>query len=152
MWKRGKAVVHSLADFAARVNPRAIKSASLKPAAAGAFDALDSNRAGLAGAEAILAACQRSISRTVGQNDMFGVGDAPTIMLPQAEPWLRPTGCGANTTPSDFSSPAIRRRYATALKRLRAVHGEFFRAGWKTGDRGKSTTVAKRSEPRCVAA
>src|SRR5260370_25878488 len=60
-------------------------------AAAGAFDALDSNRARVfAGSEAILAACQRSHeAATMGQNDMFGgAADAPTIMLPQVEPWL----------------------------------------------------------------
>src|SRR5207302_1995852 len=76
----------SLADFAARVNPRAINKRVIESlAAAGAFDALDSNRARVfAGAEAILAACQRSHeAATMGQNDMFGgAADAPTIMLP----------------------------------------------------------------------
>jgi DNA polymerase-3 subunit alpha len=82
----------SLADFAARVNPRAINKRVIESlAAAGSFDAMDSNRARVfAGAEAILAACQRSHeAATVGQNDMFGgAADAPTIMLPQVEPWL----------------------------------------------------------------
>src|SRR4029078_10006934 len=60
-------------------------------AAAGAFDTLDSNRARVfAGAEAILAACQRSHqASTLGPYDMIcGASDAPTIMLPQIEPWL----------------------------------------------------------------
>src|ERR1700730_13297144 len=82
----------SLADFAARVNPRAINKRVIESlAAAGAFDSLDSNRARVfAGAEAILAACQRSHeAASIGQNDMFGgAADAPTIMLPQIEPWL----------------------------------------------------------------
>src|SRR5207253_5164893 len=82
----------SLADFAARVNPRAINKRVIESlAAAGAFDALDSNRARVfAGAEAILAACQRSHeAASIGQNDMSGnAADAPTIMLPQAEPGL----------------------------------------------------------------
>src|SRR5438093_8816554 len=82
----------SLADFAARVNPRAINKRVIESlAAAGAFDALDSNRARVfAGAEAVLAACQRSHeAATLGQNDMFGgASDAPTIMLPQIEPCL----------------------------------------------------------------
>src|ERR1700755_2754366 len=82
----------SLADFAARVNPRAINKRVIESlAAAGAFDTLDSNRARVfAGADAILAACQRSHeAATMGQNDMFGgAADAPTIMLPQVEPWL----------------------------------------------------------------
>src|SRR5512132_2038916 len=77
----------SLADFAARVNPRAINKRVIESlAAAGAFDALDSNRARVfAGAEAILSACQRSHeAASLGQNDMFGgAADAPSIMLPQ---------------------------------------------------------------------
>ena len=71
----------SLADFAARVNPRAINKRVIESlAAAGAFDALDPNRARVfAGVEAILAACQRSHeAATIGQNDMFGgAADAP---------------------------------------------------------------------------
>src|SRR6202020_1397680 len=82
----------SLADFASRVNPRAINKRIIESlAAAGAFDSLDPNRARVfAGADAILAACQRSHeAATSGQNDMFGgAADAPTIMLPQVEPWL----------------------------------------------------------------
>src|SRR5436309_3556500 len=61
----------SLADFASRVNPRAINKRVIESlAAAGAFDALDANRARVfAGAEAILAACQRSHeAATMGQN------------------------------------------------------------------------------------
>src|SRR6516164_753472 len=77
----------SLADFAARANPRAINKRVIESlAAAGAFDAIESNRARVfAGAEAILAACQRSHeAQSIGQNDMFGnAADAPTIMLPQ---------------------------------------------------------------------
>src|SRR5260370_21176908 len=64
----------SLADFAARVNPRAINKRVIESlAAAGAFDALDSNPARVfAGAEAILAACQRRHeAATIGQNDTF---------------------------------------------------------------------------------
>src|SRR5258707_1341428 len=89
---RKQGLFTSLADFAARANPRAINKRVIESlAAAGAFDALDSNRARVfAGAEAVLAACQRSHeAQTIGQNDMFGnAADAPTIMLPQVEPWL----------------------------------------------------------------
>src|SRR5260370_3133330 len=81
----------SLADFAARVNPRAINKRVVESlAAAGAFDALDSNRARVfAGSEAILAACHRSHeAASMGQNDMFGgAADAPTTTLPQLAPW-----------------------------------------------------------------
>ena len=52
----------SLADFASRANPRAINKRIIESlAAAGAFDTLEPNRARVfAGADAILAACQRS--------------------------------------------------------------------------------------------
>src|SRR3989440_1847280 len=73
--ERRKGLVTSLADFAARVNPRAINKRVIESlAAAGAFDMLEPNRARVfAGADAILAACQRSHeAATVGQNDMFG--------------------------------------------------------------------------------
>src|ERR1700744_2661255 len=89
---RRKGAFTSLADFASRVSPRAINKRVVETlAAAGACDALDSNRARVfAGADAVLAACQRSHeAATSGQNDMFGgAADAPTIMLPQVEPWL----------------------------------------------------------------
>jgi DNA polymerase-3 subunit alpha len=145
----------SLADFAARVNPRAINKRVIESlAAAGAFDALDSNRARVfAGAEAILAACQRSHeAATVGQNDMFGgAADAPTIMLPQAEPWL----------PADrlrreydaigfFLSGHPLDDYATALKRLRVQSWAEFSRAVKTGaTAGKvAATVVSRMERR----
>src|SRR5438093_6333071 len=90
--ERKKGAFTSLADFAARVKPRAINKRIIESlAAAGAFDTLESNRACVfAGADAILAACQRGHeAATIGQNDMFGnAADAPTIMLPQIEPWL----------------------------------------------------------------
>jgi DNA polymerase-3 subunit alpha len=145
----------SLADFAARVNPRAINKRVIESlAAAGSFDALDSNRARVfAGAEAILAACQRSHeAATVGQNDMFGgAADAPTIMLPQAEPWL----------PADrlrreydaigfFLSGHPLDDYATALKRLRVQSWTEFSRAVKTGaTAGKvAATVVSRMERR----
>jgi DNA polymerase-3 subunit alpha len=145
----------SLADFAARVNPRAINKRVIESlAAAGAFDALDSNRARVfAGAEAILAACQRSHeAATVGQNDMFGgAADAPSIMLPQAEPWL----------PADrlrreydaigfFLSGHPLDDYATALKRLRVQSWAEFSRAVKTGaTAGKvAATVVSRMERR----
>jgi DNA polymerase-3 subunit alpha len=152
---RREGLFTSLADFAARVNPRAINKRVIESlAAAGAFDALDSNRARVfAGAEAILAACQRSHeAATVGQNDMFGgAADAPTIMLPQAEPWL----------PADrlrreydaigfFLSGHPLDDYATALKRLRVQSWAEFSRAVKTGaTAGKvAATVVSRMERR----
>jgi DNA polymerase-3 subunit alpha len=145
----------SLADFAARVSPRAINKRVIESlAAAGAFDALEPNRARVfAGAEAILAACQRSHEATIlGQNDMFGgMADAPDIMLPRAEPWL----------PADrlrreyeavgfFLSGHPLDDYATALKRLRVQSWiEFSRAVKAGATAGKvAATVLSRTERR----
>jgi DNA polymerase-3 subunit alpha len=145
----------SLADFAARVNPRAINKRVLESlAAAGAFDVLDSNRARVfAGAEAVLAACQRSHeAATIGQNDMFGnAADAPTIMLPQIDAWL----------PADrlrreydaigfFLSGHPLDDYAVALKRLRVQSWAEFSRAVKTGaTAGKvAATVVSRMERR----
>jgi DNA polymerase-3 subunit alpha len=145
----------SLADFASRVNPRAINKRVVESlAAAGAFDALESNRARVfAGADAIVAACQRSHeAATVGQNDMFGgMADAPTVMLPQVEAWL----------PADrlrheydavgfFLSGHPLDDYATALKRLRVQSwAEFCRAVKSGATAGKvAATVVSRMERR----
>jgi DNA polymerase III subunit alpha len=152
---RKEGLFTSLADFAARVNPRAINKRVIESlAAAGAFDTLDSNRARVfAGAEAILAACQRSHeATTMGQDDMFGgAPDAPTIMLPQIEPWL----------PADrlrreydaigfFLSGHPLDDYAVALKRLRVQSwAEFSRAVRTGATAGKvAATVVSRMERR----
>jgi DNA polymerase-3 subunit alpha len=153
--EREQGLFTSLADFAARVNPRAINKRVIESlAAAGAFDGLEPSRARVfAGAEAILAACQRSHeAATVGQNDMFGgAADAPTIMLPQAEPWL----------PADrlrreydaigfFLSGHPLDDYAVALKRLRVQSWAEFSRAVKTGaTAGKvAATVVSRMERR----
>jgi DNA polymerase-3 subunit alpha len=106
-----------------------------------------------AGAEAILAACQRSHeAATIGQNDMFGnAADAPTIMLPQVEPWL----------PADrlrreydaigfFLSGHPLDDYAAVLKRLRVQSWAEFSRAVKTGaTAGKvAATVVSRMERR----
>jgi DNA polymerase-3 subunit alpha len=145
----------SLADFAARVNPRAINKRVIESlAAAGAFDALDSNRARVfAGAEAILAACQRSHeAATVGQNDMFGgAADAPTIMLPQIEPWLPAERLRREYDAIGFFlSGHPLDDYATVLKRLRVQTWAEFSRAVKTGaTAGKvAATVVSRMERR----
>jgi DNA polymerase-3 subunit alpha len=152
---RKNGVFTSLADFAARVPPRAINKRVIESlAAAGAFDVVEANRVRVfAGAEAVLAACQRSNEAAVlGQNDMFGgMADAPTIMLPQVEPWL----------PSDrlrreydaigfFLSGHPLDDYATALKRLRVQSWAEFSRAVKTGaTAGKvAATIVSRMERR----
>jgi DNA polymerase-3 subunit alpha len=145
----------SLADFAARVNPRAINKRVIESlAAAGAFDALDSNRARVfAGAETILAACQRSHeAASLGQNDMFGgAADAPSIMLPQVEPWLPAERLRREYDAIGFFlSGHPLDDYATVLKRLRVQSWVEFSRAVKTGaTAGKvAATVVSRMERR----
>jgi DNA polymerase III subunit alpha len=123
-------------------------------AAAGAFDTLDSNRASVfAGAEAILSACQRSHEAlTMGQNDMFGgAADAPTIMLPQIEPWLPAERLRREYDAIGFFlSGHPLDDYATVLKRLRVQSWAEFSRAVKTGaTAGKvAATVVSRMERR----
>ncbi len=145
----------SLADFAARVSPRAINKRVIESlAAAGAFDVLDSNRARVfAGAEAVLAASQRSHeAQTIGQNDMFGnAADAPTIMLPQIEPWLPAERLRREYDAIGFFlSGHPLDDYATVLKRLRVQSWAEFSRAVKTGaTAGKvAATVVSRMERR----
>jgi DNA polymerase-3 subunit alpha len=145
----------SLADFASRVNPRAINKRIIESlAAAGAFDALDSNRARVfAGADAILAACQRSHeAATIGQNDMFGnAADAPTIMLPQLEPWLPAEQLRREyDAVGFFLSGHPLDDYAPVLKRLRVQSWAGFSRAVKSGaTAGKvAATVVSRMERR----
>jgi DNA polymerase-3 subunit alpha len=145
----------SLADFAARVNPRAINKRIVESlAAAGAFDGLDNNRARVfAGADAIVAACQRAHeAETSGQNDMFGnAADAPAIVLPQIENWLPAERLRREYDAIGFFlSGHPLDDYATALKRLRVQSWAEFSRAVKTGvTAGKvAATVVSRMERR----
>ncbi|MGC2085952.1 MAG: DNA polymerase III subunit alpha, partial [Bradyrhizobium sp.] len=145
----------SLADFAARVNPRAINKRIIESlAAAGAFDVLDTNRARVfAGADAIVAACQRAHdAETSGQNDMFGnAADAPTIVLPNIENWLPAERLRREYDAIGFFlSGHPLDDYATALKRLRVQSWAEFSRAVKTGaTAGKvAATVVSRMERR----
>ena len=150
-----KGVFTSLADFAARVNPRAINKRVIESlAAAGAFDTLDPiARASLPARTPILAACQRSHeAATIGQNDMFGnAADAPTIMLPQIEPWLPAEKLRREyDAVGFFLSGHPLDDYATVLKRLRVQSWAEFSRAVKTGaTAGKvAATVVSRMERR----
>ena len=89
---RGERPFADLADFAARINPRAINKRVLESlAAAGAFDAFEQNRARVfAGVDMVLRQAQHAHeSAAVGQNELFGGGDTrEPVKLPQVEPWL----------------------------------------------------------------
>jgi DNA polymerase-3 subunit alpha len=150
-----KGLFTSLADFAARVNPRSVNKRIIESlAAAGAFDTLEPNRARVfAGADAILAACQRAHqAETIGQNDMFGSSaDAPTIMLPQIEPWLPAERLRREYDAIGFFlSGHPLDDYATVLKRLRVQSWAEFSRAVKTGaTAGKvAATVVSRMERR----
>ncbi len=153
--ERKKGLFTSLADFASRVSPRAINKRIIESlAAAGAFDTLEPNRARVfAGADAILAACQRSHeAATSGQNDMFGnAADAPTIMLPNIEPWLPAERLRREYDAIGFFlSGHPLDDYATVLKRLRVQSWAEFSRAVKTGaTAGKvAATVVSRMERR----
>ncbi|MBB5046348.1 DNA polymerase-3 subunit alpha [Rhodopseudomonas rhenobacensis] len=145
----------SLADFAAKVNPKAINKRVIESlAAAGAFDQLNPNRAAVfGGADAIMAACQRHHeAAAMGQDDMFGgMADAPTIMLPQIEGWLPAERLRREYDAIGFFlSGHPLDDYATALKRLRVQSwAEFCRAVKSGATAGKvAATVVSRMERR----
>ena len=81
----------SLADFAARLNPKALNKRGIETlAAAGAFDALEANRALVhANVEGILALAQRRDANAAsGTDDLFGIGQAaPSLDLRPAQAW-----------------------------------------------------------------
>jgi len=89
---RGARPFADLADFARRINPRAVNKRVLESlAAAGAFDCVERERArAAAGVDVILAAAQRAHeSAESGQVDMFGGGAVrETLPIPAAAAWL----------------------------------------------------------------
>ena len=87
---RGAQPFADLADFAARVDPRQINRMQIENLVrAGAFDALDSNRARVfAGAETILRRAQASAEeKTSGQIGLFGGGEPEKLRLPDTPAW-----------------------------------------------------------------
>jgi DNA polymerase-3 subunit alpha len=90
----------SLDDFAKRVDPRLLNKRQVETlAGAGAFDALDDNRAGVyAAAETILAVAQRTWqNKTSGQGGLFGESEPSggAIQLPQSAHWSLADRIGA---------------------------------------------------------
>jgi DNA polymerase-3 subunit alpha len=81
-----------LADFASRINPRAVNKRVLESlAAAGAFDDLERDRARASAAvDAMMAAAQRAYeAETLGQNELFGGPSArEALAIPPSQPWL----------------------------------------------------------------
>jgi len=90
--REARGAFKSLDDFAKRVDPRLLNKRQLETlAAAGAFDVIEPNRAGVhAAAETILAVAQRTHeSRTSGQGGLFGESEPSggAINLPRSAVW-----------------------------------------------------------------
>uniref|UniRef100_UPI003BAB0F62 DNA polymerase III subunit alpha n=1 Tax=Stappia sp. TaxID=1870903 RepID=UPI003BAB0F62 len=89
---RGDKPFASLGDFASRVSAKQLNKRILESLInAGAFDALEKNRARVvAGIDRIIGVAQRTEEQAIsGQNDMFGGGPAGEhVHLPETDAWL----------------------------------------------------------------
>jgi DNA polymerase-3 subunit alpha len=152
---RGQRPFADLSDFAARINPRAVNKRVLESlAAAGAFDALEGNRARMfAAVDAVLATAQRAYDDVaVGQSELFGGSAArPPLALGHVEPWLP-----AERLQREFDAIGFFLSghplddYAAALKRMRVQSwAEFARAVRAGASAGRvAGTVVARIERR----
>jgi len=140
-----------LADFAARVNPRAVNKRVLESlAAAGAFDAFERNRARVFGAvDAVLGRAQHAHdTAAIGQSELFGGGGTrEAIALPQIEAWLPAERLRREyEAVGFFLSGHPLDDYAAVLKKLRVQPwAEFARAvkGGATAGRVAATVVSR---------
>jgi DNA polymerase-3 subunit alpha len=152
---RGERPFADLGDFARRINPRAVNKRVLESlAAAGAFDALEPNRAqSFAAVDTMMAAAQRAYDNAAfGQNELFGGPAAQEpLVLPLVEPWLP-----AERLQKEYDAIGFFLTghplddYAAALKRLRVQSwAEFSRAVKAGGGGGRvAGTVLSRTERR----
>ena len=152
---RGERPFADLADFARRINPRAVNKRVLESLiAAGAFDAIEKNRARVLGvADTILATAQRTHEdAAIGQSELFGgpAASAP-IVLPAVENWLPAERLQREyDAVGFFLSGHPLDDYAAALKRLRVQSwSEFSRAVKAGAGAGRvAGTVVARTERR----
>jgi DNA polymerase III subunit alpha len=148
---RGARAFTDLSDFADRVNPRAVNKRVLESlAAAGAFDAIEANRARVfASVDFMLSSAQRTHeAQATGQSELFGSASArPPLGLPSVEPWLP-----AERLQKEFEAIGFFLSghplddYAGALKRLRVQSWvELARAvkAGASGGRVAGTVVAR---------
>jgi DNA polymerase-3 subunit alpha len=152
---RASAKFRDLADFAARVNPRAVNKRVLESlATAGAFDSFEPNRARvLGGMDQVLGRAQRAHeTAAVGQNELFGGGGSPEpIVLPQIDSWLPAERLRREyEAVGFFLSGHPLDDYAAVLKKLRVQPwAEFARAVKNGATAGKvAATVVSRQERR----
>jgi len=152
---RGDKPFADMADFARRINPRAVNKRVLESlAASGAFDTLEPNRArSFAAVDIVLAAAQRAHDNAaLGQNELFG-GPATKepLALPVLEPWLP-----AERLQKEYDAIGFFLTghplddYAAALKRLRVQSWAEFARAVKAGAGGGRVagTVVSRTERR----
>ena len=152
---RGERPFADLADFAARINPRAINKRVLESlSAAGAFDAFEANRARVfMTVDQVLARAQHAHeTASVGQNELFGgIGAREAIALPNAEPWLPAERLRREyEAVGFFLSGHPLDDYAAVLKKLRVQPwAEFARAVKNGATAGRvAGTVVSRQERR----
>jgi DNA polymerase-3 subunit alpha len=152
---RGEDPFADMADFARRINPRAINKRVLESlAASGAFDALEPNRArSFAAVDIVLAAAQRAHDNAaLGQDELFGGATTKEpLALPVLEPWLP-----AERLQKEYDAIGFFLTghplddYAAALKRLRVQSWVEFSRAVKAGAGGGRVagTVVSRTERR----
>ena len=152
---RGDRKFADLADFADRINPRAVNKRVLESLAqAGAFDEFEANRARVFPAmDAVLARAQRSHdSAAIGQNELFGGGGTrEPIVLAQAEPWLPAERLRREyEAVGFFLSGHPLDDYAAVLKKLRVQSWADFSRAVKAGATAGRVagTVVARTERR----
>ncbi len=143
----------SLADLAARLDPRNLNKKAMESlAAAGAFDCLEPERAiAFAAIEPMLAIANRGVmEKASGQNALFGETEAPPLRA-RAAPWAESERLRREfDAVGFFLSGHPLETYDAALKRLRATRWADFvravRAGASTARLGAS--VLDRTERR----
>jgi DNA polymerase-3 subunit alpha len=152
---RGERPFADLADFARRINPRAVNKRVLESlVAAGAFDTIEKNRArAFAAVDTMLATAQRTHEdAAIGQSELFGGAAAPApIVLPAVEAWLPAERLQREyDAVGFFLSGHPLDDYASALKRLRVQSwSEFARAVKAGAGAGRvAGTVVARTERR----
>jgi len=152
---RGDKPFADLSDFGRRINPRAVNKRVVESlAAAGAFDAVEPNRArAFAAVDALLATAQRTQDDAVrGQSELFGgAAAAAPIALPALEPWLPAERLQREyEAVGFFLSGHPLDDYGAALKRLRVQPwAEFARAVKNGAGAGRvAGTVVARTERR----
>jgi DNA polymerase-3 subunit alpha len=152
---RGDRPFRDLADFGARINPRAVNKRVLESlAASGAFDVIEPNRARAFGAvDALMATAQRTQEDAVrGQSELFGGAvEAAQIIVPALEAWLPAERLQREyEAVGFFLSGHPLDDYAIALKRLRVQSwAEFARAVKNGSGSGRvAGTVVSRTERR----